>query len=96
MTEMSDTGSTLPSTWMTSSSSKHRTTCTMASHSRMFARNLFPSPAPSAAPLTRPAMSTNSHVVGTMLVVPLIPASVARRSSGTGTMPELGSMVQKG
>ena len=98
MTEMSERGSTLPSTWMTSSSSKHRTTWTMASHSRMLARNLLPRPAPSAAPLTRPAMSTNSTVVGTMLSleVPDIAASAWRRSSGTGTMPLLGSMVQKG
>jgi hypothetical protein len=96
MTLMSDSGSTLPSTWMTSSSSKQRTTCTTASHSRMFARNLFPRPAPSAAPFTRPAMSTNSQVVGTMLVVPLMVASACRRSSGTGTIPLLGSIVQNG
>jgi hypothetical protein len=41
-------------------------------------------------------MSTNSTVVGTMFAVPLMAARVWRRSSGTGTMPELGSMVQKG
>jgi hypothetical protein len=41
-------------------------------------------------------MSTNSHVVGTMLVVPLIVASAWRRSSGTGTIPLFGSIVQNG
>ena len=41
-------------------------------------------------------MSTNSTVVGTMLVVLEMSASTCRRSSGTETMPVLGSMVQKG
>lgn len=60
MISTSRMGSTVPSTWMMLSSSKHRTTCTMASVWRMLARNLFPSPAPSDAPFTMPAMSTNS------------------------------------
>ena len=49
-------------TWMMSSFSKQRTTCSIASHSRMFARNLFPRPSPLDAPLTRPAISVNSTV----------------------------------
>ena len=38
----------------------------MASHSRMLARNLLPSPAPSDAPFTMPAMSTNVTGAGTI------------------------------
>lgn len=45
--------------------SDHKLTCTIESHSRMLAKNLFPSPSPVLAPLTRPAMSTNSMLVGT-------------------------------
>ncbi len=41
---------------MMSSFSKQRTTWTMASTSRMLARNLFPRPAPVEAPSTRPAI----------------------------------------
>mmetsp|Transcript_42390 Transcript_42390/g.90199 ORF Transcript_42390/g.90199 Transcript_42390/m.90199 type:complete len:325 (-) Transcript_42390:540-1514(-) len=90
------TGSTLPSTCITLSSSKHRTTCTIASHCRIVARNWFPSPSPSDAPFTSPATSTNSSVVGTTFTLSLISARAARRGSGTSTMPVLGSMVQKG
>ena len=50
MTSMSDFGSTWPSTCVTSSSANTRTTWQIASHSRMLARNLLPSPAPSEAP----------------------------------------------
>src|SRR5438477_23666 len=38
----------------------------MASTSRMWLRNLLPRPSPAAAPLTRPAMSTNSTAAGMM------------------------------
>mmetsp|Transcript_2979 Transcript_2979/g.12058 ORF Transcript_2979/g.12058 Transcript_2979/m.12058 type:complete len:204 (+) Transcript_2979:1404-2015(+) len=81
---------------MTFSSSKQRTTWMMASHSRMFARNLLPRPSPSLAPLTRPAMSTNSSTAGTTLALLLISPSLSSLRSGTGTTPVLGSMVQKG
>jgi uncharacterized protein (TIGR03437 family) len=64
MISMSRIGSTVPSSWMMSSFSKQRTTWTMASVSRMLARNWLPRPAPSEAPLTRPAMSTNSCAAG--------------------------------
>ena len=64
MTSMSRAGSVLPSTWMMFSSSKHLTTCTMASVRRMFSRNLLPRPSPWLAPFTRPAMSTNSITAG--------------------------------
>ena len=45
-------------------------TCTMESHSRMFARNWLPRPSPLLAPLTRPAMSTNSQLVGMIFSLP--------------------------
>ena len=77
-------------------SSKHLTTCTIASTSRMFARNWFPSPSPFEAPLTRPAMSTNSIAAGVTFFVLYILARTSRRSSGTATTPTLGSIVQNG
>ena len=61
---MSETGSTLPATCTTLSSSKQRTTCAIASVSRMLARNWLPRPSPFDAPATRPAMSTNSTTAG--------------------------------
>ena len=66
---MSLAGSTEPSTWMMLVSSKQRTTCTIASTSRIFARNWFPSPSPLLAPFTRPAISTNSIVAGVTFFV---------------------------
>ena len=96
MTSMSLAGSIWPATWMMSSFSKQRTTCAMASTSRMCDRNLLPSPSPFEAPATRPAMSTNSTVVGTIFSGCTMPASVCRRGSGTGTTPTFGSMVQNG
>ena len=92
----SDCGSTLPATWVTSGSPKKRTTSAMASVSRMFARNWLPRPSPWLAPATKPAMSTNSTVAGTIFAGWSISASACRRSSGTGTMPTLGSMVANG
>ena len=96
MTSMSRAGSTLPSTWITLSSSKQRTTCTMASTSRMWLRNLLPRPSPRLAPFTRPAMSTNSSVAGVYFSGWYISASTSSRWSGTATTPVFGSMVQKG
>ena len=64
MISMSRSGSTLPETCTTLSSAKQRTTCTMASVSRMLARNWLPRPSPFEAPATRPAMSTNSTMAG--------------------------------
>ncbi len=45
---------------------------------------------------TRPAISTNSMVVGRMRCGLTISASLSRRGSGIGTTPVFGSMVQKG
>lgn len=96
MVSMSRTGSTLPSTCTMSVPSKQRTTCTMASHSRMLPKNLLPSPSPLDAPFTKPAMSTNSTMAGVFLLVSQISASLSSRASGTGTTPVFGSMVQNG
>ncbi|SLH90645.1 Uncharacterised protein [Mycobacteroides abscessus subsp. abscessus] len=96
MTSMSAAGSTRPSTCTTSSSANTRTTWQMASASRMLARNLLPRPAPSEAPLTMPAMSTNDTVAGTMRSEPKISASFSSLGSGSGTTPTLGSMVANG
>jgi hypothetical protein len=83
MTSMSEIGSTLPATWITLSSSKQRTTLTMASVSRMWARNWLPRPSPWLAPATRPAMSTNSTMAGTMRSGWMMSASCA----GAGRAP---------
>ncbi len=64
---MSSAGETLPSTWVTSSSRNTRVTWQIASDSRMWLRNLLPSPSPSDAPRTMPAMSTNWTVAGRTL-----------------------------
>ena len=93
---MSDVGSTRPSTCTTSSSENTRTTWQIASASRMLARNLLPSPAPSLAPLTMPAMSTNDTVAGTILAEWNSAASLSSRGSGSGTTPTFGSIVANG
>ena len=51
----------------------------MASTSRMLARNLFPRPSPLEAPLTRPAMSTNSMTAGVIFSGSYIFASASSR-----------------
>jgi len=89
-------GSTVPATWMTSGSMKQRSTWAMASTSRMLARNWLPSPSPLEAPATRPAMSTNSSVVGVVFSGPKSAERASSRASGTGTTPRFGSMVQNG
>src|SRR5690606_10243198 len=63
---------------------------------RMLARNWLPRPSPLEAPATRPAMSTNSMVVGTTRWGFTISASLVSRGSGMATTPALGSMVQNG
>ena len=68
----------------------------IASHSRILARNLLPSPAPSDAPLTIPAISTKDRAAGIIFSEENILASTARRSSGRPTTPTFGSMVAKG
>ena len=89
-------GSTLPSTWITLVSSKHLTTCTIASTSRMLARNWFPKPSPFEAPFTSPAISTNSITAGIVFAELYIAVNLSNLSSGTETTPTFGSIVQKG
>ncbi|SCE16015.1 hypothetical protein GA0115246_111691 [Streptomyces sp. SolWspMP-sol7th] len=93
---MSSFGETLPSTCTTLSSLKARITWQIASVSRMFARNLLPSPSPSLAPRTMPAMSTKSTVAGRIRAEPNNSASFGSRGSGTPTTPTFGSIVAKG
>jgi hypothetical protein len=79
-----------------SPSSKQRTTCRMASTLRMWPKNWLPRPSPLLAPRTRPAMSTISTTAGKTRWEAIFLRMRPRRGSGTGTMPLLGSMVQKG
>lgn len=76
--------------------SKQRSTWMMAFVLRMLPRNLLPSPSPFEAPLTRPAMSTISIVVGITRLGLSISARRMSRWSGTVMTPTLGSIVQKG
>ena len=96
MTSMSSSGLTWLATWVMFSSSKHLTMCAIASHSRMFAKNLFPKPSPWLAPATKPAISTNSTVAGMIFWGWTISASLASLGSGTSTIPTFGSIVQNG
>ena len=89
-------GFTEPDTWIISSFSKQRTTWTMASTSRILAKNWFPRPSPCAAPLTNPAISTNSIRVGRIFSDLESSAKISNLLSGTDTRPTLGSIVQKG
>jgi hypothetical protein len=50
-----------PSTWVTSPSSKQRSTWAMASTSRILARNWLPSPSPFDAPFTSPGDVDEGH-----------------------------------
>jgi len=96
MVEMSLAGFTSPSTCVTSSSRKTRVTWQIAADSRMCERNLLPRPSPSDAPLTMPAMSTNSTVAGITFAEENSSASTPSRGSGTPTTPTLGSIVANG
>ena len=96
MVSISLAGLTLPSTCVISSFSKQRTTWMIASTSLICDKNLFPNPSPCDAPLTRPAISTNSIVAGVNLSGWYISASLSSLSSGTLTIPTFGSIVQNG
>ena len=67
----------------------------MASTSLIFAKNLLPKPSPLLAPRTKPAISTISIWVGTILSGFTNSDKAFRRSSGTFTKPIFGSIVQK-
>jgi hypothetical protein len=57
-------GSTSPSTWMTSASSKARTTWKIPSTARTCDKKAFPRPAPVEAPAVRPAISIQVRNAG--------------------------------
>ena len=59
-------------------------------------RNLFPKPSPFEAPFTNPAISTNEIVVLIIFFDFEILAKFSNLSSGTGTIPTFGSIVQNG
>ena len=61
----------------------------MASTSRMLDKNWFPRPSPLEAPFTRPAISTNSITAGVVFSELYISVSLFKRSSGTGTTPNV-------
>ena len=59
-------------------------------------RKVFPKPSPLDAPLTSPAMSTNSTIAGITFSGETNSANLFNLSSGTSTIPKFGSIVQKG
>ena len=81
---------------MTSGSLNARNTYTIASTSRMLARNLLPRPSPLLAPSTKPPMSTTCTAACTMLFVCDISDNARSRWSGTLAIPMFGSFVAKG
>ena len=93
---MSRAGSGLPFTCTIFSFSKQRTTCKIASHSRICERNLLPNPSPLLAPATKPAISTNSTIAGVHFSALYNLTNGSKRSSGTLTIPIFGSIVQNG
>mmetsp|Transcript_12130 Transcript_12130/g.35043 ORF Transcript_12130/g.35043 Transcript_12130/m.35043 type:complete len:283 (-) Transcript_12130:91-939(-) len=100
MISRSRTGSTESSTCVAMSpsavSSKVRTTWKMASVAEMWERKALPRPSPSAAPLTRPAMSKMVRYAGTSFFGFHMSHSLRHFGSGTSTLASVGSMVQKG
>ena len=56
----------------------------------------MPKPSPFDAPLTRPAISTKDMEVLIFFFEFDIKTKFSNLSSGTGTIPTLGSIVQKG
>ena len=62
----------------------------------MFPRNWLPSPSPSLAPFTSPAMSWNEIESATMSLAPITVETSVSRSSSTGTIAMFGSIVVNG
>src|SRR6056297_2647934 len=79
-----------------SSLTNARSTNTIASTSRMLARNLLPRPSPLLAPSTSPPMSTTSTAACTVCFDFDIADSWSSRSSGTLATPMFGSFVANG
>merc|ERR1719278_294490 len=89
-------GSTSPSTWVMSGSSKVRQRWNMASQALIWLRKAFPRPCPSLAPFTKPAISVTFKKAGTLLAGLWCLTRKSKRGSGTGTLLSLGSIVQNG
>src|SRR5210317_711354 len=68
----------------------------IASTSLICDKNLFPKPSPLDAPLTKPAISTKEIVVLIIFFEFDTFARLFSLSSGTGTTPTFGSIVQNG
>ena len=68
----------------------------MLSTSLICDKNLFPNPSPLLAPFTNPAISTNSIIACVTFSGLYIFAKLSSLSSGTGTTPTFGSIVQNG
>lgn len=96
MIPRSRTGSTDSSTWVTSGLSKPRQRWNIPSTALICERNAFPSPWPSAAPRTRPAISVTVKTAGTVDFGLNLSQSSLNEISGTGTFAVFGSIVQKG
>lgn len=96
MISISLTGFTSASVWVTSSSSKARTTWKIPSTYLMLLKKWFPSPSPLEAPRTNPAISTTDSTAATSDFGFHISQSLVNLGSGTGTTALFGSMVQKG
>ena len=62
----------------------------------MLLKNWFPRPSPLEAPFTSPAISTNSITAGVTFLELYISPKSFNLSSGTATIPTLGSIVQNG
>ena len=75
---------------------KHLTKCTTASTSLICDRNLLPKPSPLDAPFTRPAISTKVMLAKIFFFDFESADSFSNLSSGTSTIPILGSIVQNG
>lgn len=68
----------------------------MPSTAWMCERNALPSPAPSLAPFTSPAMSVTVSTAGMTDLGLYLSTRKSKRSSGTGTRETFGSIVQNG
>ena len=96
ITSKSSIGFTLPWTCVISDESKQRNTWAITETVRIWDKNWFPKPSPKEAPLTKPAISTNSIRAGKILEEPDKEDKTSNLPSGIDTIPTFGSIVQKG
>ena len=93
---VSQTGSSLPSTCVISSSSKARVKWKIPSQALKWDKKTFHRPCPLWAPFTRPAISTTFRKAGILLAGLWYWQRKSNLSSGTGTLLSFGSTVQNG